>query len=166
MNCFRILRSISRLGVSQYQYGVRANPVLSRNISTGLVRNCSSTDQDGDEETEAEKTPRKKVNPAKDRSKVIPYDTSIKYMESDAYKATYGDELVWKLYRRNHKYQRPRVLTRRSCIAHNVITVGSPCPICRDEYLVLDHRNIKLLKQFISPQTEDVIEATFTGNFN
>jgi len=31
------------------------------------------------------------------------------------------------------------------------ISTGNPCPICRDEYLVLDHRNIDLLKQFVSP---------------
>ena len=31
------------------------------------------------------------------------------------------------------------------------ITTGNPCPICRDEYLVLDYRNVELLKQFISP---------------
>lgn len=32
-----------------------------------------------------------------------------------------------------------------------MISTGNPCPICRDEYLVLDYRNVDLLKQFISP---------------
>nr|CAD7261313.1 unnamed protein product [Timema shepardi] len=43
------------------------------------------------------------------------------------------------------------------------ISTGNPCPICRDEYLVLDHRNIELLQQFISPFTGEILSYTKTG---
>nr|KAG5693170.1 hypothetical protein BaRGS_035368 [Batillaria attramentaria] len=43
------------------------------------------------------------------------------------------------------------------------ISTGSPCPICRDEYLVLDHKNVKLLEQFVSPYTGEVLESKKTG---
>ena len=32
------------------------------------------------------------------------------------------------------------------------LRTGNPCPICRDEYLVVHYKNVELLKQFISPQ--------------
>lgn len=37
------------------------------------------------------------------------------------------------------------------------IVTGNPCPICRDEYLVLHEKNVDLLKQFISPYTGEVL---------
>ena len=37
----------------------------------------------------------------KDRTREIPPETSIKYMESVAFKTTYGDNPVWLKYRRN-----------------------------------------------------------------
>jgi len=39
-----------------------------------------------------------------------------------------------------------------------VIASGSPCPICRDDYLVVDYRNTELLKQFLSPHTGEMID--------
>ena len=35
--------------------------------------------------------------------------------------------------------------------------------MCRDEYLVLDHQNVELLKQFVSPQTGKVLSYSITG---
>ncbi|XP_043274455.1 uncharacterized protein mRpS18B isoform X2 [Venturia canescens] len=90
------------------------------------------------------------IDPAKDRRKPVPVETSIKYLASDAYKETYGNNLVWKLYRRNHKGMYPPKKTRKTCVRQGIISTGNPCPICRDEYLVFDHRNTALLKQFIS----------------
>ncbi|CAI9728889.1 Hypothetical predicted protein [Octopus vulgaris] len=65
-------------------------------------------------------------------------ETSKRYLESDAYKETYGDKLVWELYRRNFKGQYPPP-TRKKCIRAEYIATGNPCPICRDEFLVLHH---------------------------
>lgn len=105
------------------------------------------------EETSEETQP---IDPAKDRTKIIPVETSIRYLASTAYATTYGDQPVWVPYRRNFKGQFPPRLTRKTCIRKGVISTGNPCPICRDEFLVLDHRNVDLLKQFISEYTGQV----------
>ncbi|XP_067621881.1 small ribosomal subunit protein mS40 isoform X2 [Eurosta solidaginis] len=99
----------------------------------------------------------------KDRTQVIPVDTSIRYLKSSAYKETYGDTFVWEQYRRNHKGAYAPRKTRKTCIRGGVISTGNPCPICRDEYLVLDHRNIELLRQFISPHTGEILSYSKTG---
>lgn len=99
------------------------------------------------------------IDPRKDRTKVIPVETSLRYMKSAAYKTTYGDEPVWVKYRRNFKGQFIPKRTRETCIIKGMIANGSPCPICRDEYLVLDYRNVDLLKQFIDPHTGQVYDS-------
>lgn len=98
-----------------------------------------------------------------DRSKVITVETSLRYLKSSAYQESYGNYLVWQQYRRNHKGLFAPKKTRKTCIRQGKISCGNPCPICRDEYLVLDHRNIDLLKQFISPQTGRVLSFSKTG---
>lgn len=114
------------------------------------------------EATKAEET-KNEVDPSKDRSKIIPVETSIKYLQSSAYKTTYGNYPVWKWYRRNYKGQFAPKKTRKTCIRAQVISTGSPCPICRDEYLVLDYRNIELLKQFISEHNGEILSYSYTG---
>ncbi|CAL4184377.1 unnamed protein product, partial [Meganyctiphanes norvegica] len=99
----------------------------------------------------------------KDRSKVIPIEISMKYLESEAYETTYGDDPVWTKYRRNFKGQFPPTKTRQKCIRKDRISTGNPCPICRDEYLVVEYRNTKLLEQFISDYTGEVISFKKTG---
>ncbi|XP_017479344.1 PREDICTED: 28S ribosomal protein S18b, mitochondrial [Rhagoletis zephyria] len=98
-----------------------------------------------------------------DRTQVIPVETSIRYLQSSAYKETYGDQFVWEQYRRNHKGAIPPRKTRKTCVRKGVISTGNPCPICRDEYLALDHRNIELLRQFISPHTGKILSYSKTG---
>lgn len=63
----------------------------------------------------------------RDRSQVIPVDTSIEYMKSGAFYSAYGGKNVWELYKRVHKGQFPRRKTRETCIRHNVIATASPC---------------------------------------
>ncbi|CAI9728888.1 ribosomal S18b, mitochondrial-like [Octopus vulgaris] len=89
-------------------------------------------------------------------------ETSKRYLESDAYKETYGDKLVWELYRRNFKGQYPPP-TRKKCIRAEYIATGNPCPICRDEFLVLHHTNVKLLQQFICPHSGEILPSIKTG---
>lgn len=105
---------------------------------------------------EPEKPHLKYNKPGRDRSEIVPVETSIEYMKSDAYDTTYGDNPVWFGYRRVHKGGIAPRLTRESCVRFKVVTTSSPCPICRDEYLILDHRNLDLLKQFVSPHTGEV----------
>lgn len=92
-----------------------------------------------------------------DRRIKVDYKDSIRYMDSEAFKKTYGDHLVWKLYKRNHKNQFPTENTRPNCInAEGFLNTSYPCPICRDEYLVLHPENVKLLRQFIDPTTGNI----------
>ncbi|CDW52796.1 Ribosomal S18 domain containing protein [Trichuris trichiura] len=89
------------------------------------------------------------------------WSTSVRYLDSDTYKQTYGDSRVWELFRRNFKGQMhmpPK--TRYNCVTPNGrFRTNFPCPICRDEYLVVDYRNVKLLEQFIIPQTGEIVEC-------
>ncbi|XP_054282715.1 28S ribosomal protein S18b, mitochondrial [Macrosteles quadrilineatus] len=118
---------------------------------------CEEKSEESDDQA------KKIVDSAKDRSKVIPVDVSIQYLQSSAYKTTYGEDPVWTHYRRNHKGSIPPKKTRKRCIRQNQITTGNPCPICRDEYLVLHPKNINLLKQFISPHTGETLSYRTTG---
>lgn len=107
--------------------------------------------------------PQAERDPLKDRSKVIPVETSMKYLKSDAYKTTYGTDPVWKRYRRNFKGAFAPRKTRKTCIRKNMISTGNPCPICRDEYLVLDYRNVDLLTQFVSPFNGEILSYQKTN---
>ncbi|XP_029022080.1 28S ribosomal protein S18b, mitochondrial [Betta splendens] len=84
------------------------------------------------------------------------------YLESQEYVERYGTDPVWVGYRRNHKGGIPPQKTRKTCIRGDKIC-GNPCPICRDQNIVIHHQNVKLLQQFISPHTGMVYESTRTG---
>ncbi|XP_056631288.1 28S ribosomal protein S18b, mitochondrial [Diorhabda sublineata] len=99
----------------------------------------------------------------KDRTQAIPVETSIRYLKSAAFEKTYEGQPVWVLYRRNHKGLFPPRKTRKTCIRGGQIATGNPCPICRDEYLVLHEHNTDLLKQFISKETGSIIGYNKTG---
>ncbi|XP_041988368.1 28S ribosomal protein S18b, mitochondrial [Aricia agestis] len=133
--------------------------IFQRVLTSKSTNTCfySDTAEDGDETQE---TP---IDPSKDRTKVIPVETSIRYLQSKAYKQTYGDKPVWFLYRRNHKGAFAPRKTRRTCVRNGIISTGNPCPICRDEYLVLDPRNTGLLEQFISEYTGQILDSFKTG---
>ncbi|XP_045121225.1 28S ribosomal protein S18b, mitochondrial-like isoform X2 [Portunus trituberculatus] len=129
-----------------------------RGVSMSGALRCEATD--GEEE---EGQARKQIDPAKDRTRVIPVETSLKYMQSEAYQTAYGDDPVWKKYKRNFKGQFPPKKTRKLCIRAGVLSTGNPCPVCRDEYLVLDPRNTALLKQFISPHNNGILPTSITN---
>ena len=141
-------------------------PIVSqRNFST----TSSFESQEEDVEREAEEDENEEVDSEeqfieryldpKDRSRIIAPEISIKYLgkivwslrisslsvislhlDSVAFKTTYGKNPVWTKYRRNFKGQRLPLKTRETCIRQEKITTGSPCPICRDDYLVIDYR--------------------------
>lgn len=99
-----------------------------------------------------------------DRRIKVSLEDSLKYMKSEAYKKTYQGHLIWKLYRRNHKLQFPAKTTRINCInSEGFIMTSYPCPICRDEYLVIHRDNAKLLEQFIDPYTGKILPTTVIG---
>lgn len=152
-------------------------------ISSQLLRNKgaeneltqqeeASTEEDIDEENSLEEDDEQmeegkfieKYYDPKDRTRKISPDLSIKYMESAAYRATYGDDPVWKHHRRNMKGGSQWIpKTRERCIRGGRINISSPCPICRDMYLVVDYRNTKLLDQFIDKYSGEVYDTSKTG---
>ncbi|KAM4696438.1 small ribosomal subunit protein mS40 [Rhinophrynus dorsalis] len=92
------------------------------------------------------------------RYKEQPWD----YLTSEEYLERYGQKPVWADYRRNHKGPIPPQKTRKTCIRGGK-TCGNPCPICRDQKLGLDYRNVNLLQQFICPHSGMVYDPTKTG---
>ncbi|XP_039764720.1 28S ribosomal protein S18b, mitochondrial [Pararge aegeria] len=139
-------------------FALKIRSIISRSIFTDLRTIRLYSDQ-ADESEEQQKA----IDPLKDRTKLIPVENSIKYLNSKAYKETYGENPVWFLYRRNHRGGFAPRKTRRTCIRNGIISTGNPCPICRDEYLILDPRNTKLLEQFISEYTGQILDAFKTG---
>lgn len=154
-----------------------------RLFSLSTVRLCDAQAGDGESEGDGEKVVANDLDPSMRTDKVykprqdrkykrligtdrdltipVPYEASIEYLTSEAYKTTYGKEPVWVKYRRVHKSgQFPKFRTRLSCTTkyhkYRLIWNTSPCPICRDKYLVLHEMNVDLLKQFISPYTGEV----------
>ncbi|XP_053328680.1 28S ribosomal protein S18b, mitochondrial [Spea bombifrons] len=98
-----------------------------------------------------------------------PFDTASRYkdqpweyLSSEEYLQRYGSKPVWADYRRNHKGPIPPQKTRKMCIRGGK-ACGNPCPICRDQKLGLDYRNVKLLQQFICPHSGTVYDSTKTG---
>ncbi|XP_055858423.1 28S ribosomal protein S18b, mitochondrial [Episyrphus balteatus] len=163
-------RSLSST-ISQFSFKIQnQTPSLNygRQFSLTILRHCTSSEKPADEpisqsREDVELTAEELRKQSLDRTKVIPVETSLRYLKSAAYQESYGNYLVWQQYRRNHKGIFAPKKTRKTCIRQGKISCGNPCPICRDEYLVLDHRNIELLKQFISPQTGQVLSYSKTG---
>ncbi|BFF93571.1 28S ribosomal protein S18b mitochondrial [Drosophila madeirensis] len=134
--------------------------------TASVFRSKAETAAASENEAEAadgEEEPKSSAPDPKDRTQVIPVETSMRYLKSAAYKKTYGEDYVWTQYRRNHKGMYAPRKTRKTCIRQGKISTGNPCPICRDEYLVLDYRNTELLEQFISPHSGDVLSYSQTG---
>ena len=125
---------------------------LIRNISTTSARYCDKHENPQKANPNAKNLDESAI----DRTKIVPVETSIRYLKSSAYKETYGEEPVWVPYKRNYKGLFPPRKTRKTCIRSGKISTGNACPICRDEYLVLHEENIELLNQFISQQTGKV----------
>ena len=81
-------------------------------------------------------------------------ETPIDYINSDDYKDKYEGKETWINYVRNHKCGIPPQKTRKTCMNKDgTITTGSPCPLCRDERLLITYNNLPLLIQYIDQQT-------------
>ncbi|XP_036624541.1 28S ribosomal protein S18b, mitochondrial isoform X2 [Trichosurus vulpecula] len=89
-------------------------------------------------------------------------DAPWEYLETEEYLARYGSRPVWADYRRNHKGGIPPQQTRKTCVRGNKVA-GNPCPICRDQKLHVDFRNVKLLEQFVCAHTGVIFHAPYTG---
>ncbi|XP_053696123.1 28S ribosomal protein S18b, mitochondrial [Sabethes cyaneus] len=161
-----LLRVIGGEIFSAYRQGILSTQTRTLRIPSYLLAEEKSSSEAAAEEEQpdqAEQSNKKAESDPKDRTRVIPVETSIRYLLSEAYQQTYQGDPVWKQYRRNHKGIYAPLKTRKTCIRKGRISTGNPCPVCRDEYLVLDHRNLSLIKQFISDQTGEVLSYQITG---
>lgn len=154
----------SAVAVNQYPKptsSIGSGAIISQTRFLTLNATCRSVDKSpeadasGGDNSTAATIAADEHNPL-DRTRIITLEESLRYLASDAYRQTYGDQPVWVQYRRNHKGPFAPRRTRRTCVRQGLISSGNPCPICRDEYLLLDHRNLELLHQFISPHTGEV----------
>lgn len=99
-----------------------------------------------------------------DRRIKVDYKDSIEYMKSEAFAKNYQGFLIWQAYRRNHKLWKPAKNARPDCVNQDgFISTSYPCPICRDEYLVVHPENAELIKQFVDPTTDKIYDTVKTG---
>ncbi|KAL7053470.1 hypothetical protein AAHC03_027095 [Spirometra sp. Aus1] len=100
-------------------------------------------------------------------------EESLKYVKSTGlfslflhtveFTKLYRGKPVWFYHRRNFKGHFPPKQPRKSCTRGGLLITSNPCPICRDEYLVLDCQNVDLLKHFLHPQSAEILEPKITG---
>lgn len=84
------------------------------------------------------------------------------YFSSDEYKERYGNRLIWTDFKRNHKGSRQKQRTRIACLFNGKMC-GNPCPLCRDDNILLNFRNLTLLNHFIDPHNGMVHHSLRTG---
>ncbi|XP_035683484.1 28S ribosomal protein S18b, mitochondrial-like [Branchiostoma floridae] len=94
---------------------------------------------------------------------VVTWEESVRYLQSSEFAERYNGREVWWDYVRNHKGSVPPQKTRKTCIRARRIATGNPCPICRDQNLVVDYRNVELLQHFICPHTGEMHNVLRTG---
>ncbi|XP_033122565.1 uncharacterized protein LOC117121459 [Anneissia japonica] len=126
--------------------------ILNKKFIFTSSRLCDEEQLDEDEVKTEEKVEKKELT-AEDISAAINYIGSEDYLEK------YGDKPVWANYRRNFKGGVPPKKTRKTCIRGKGETLkvcGNPCPLCRNEELVLHHTNVKLLEQFVCPHSLEI----------
>ncbi|KAF7260796.1 hypothetical protein EG68_01824 [Paragonimus skrjabini miyazakii] len=146
-------------------------PGLSARFYTSSVKSSVIANENGvdsaDPEPPKEETTSEKVTLRKNYygKPYNPVDlaTSLDYINSEVYESTYRGKPVWFYYRRNFKGHFAPPKTRPNCVMSKFLISSNPCPICRDEFLVLDYRNTKLLKQFINPISAKILEPSQTG---
>lgn len=103
MRNFTLSRNLAKILLSS-QKSVAGAVVYQRPLSLSAIKLCQTKEkEEGIENNDGEVTDvldeKRKLL---DRTKVIPVETSIKYLNSSAYKETYGDSPVWEQYRYIH----------------------------------------------------------------
>ncbi|XP_071946878.1 small ribosomal subunit protein mS40-like [Antedon mediterranea] len=119
-----------------------------RSINTSTTFHNEEHLEDDDEVTEE-----------KVEAKPVDLETAIEYIGSEEYLEKYGNKPVFSNYRRNFKGGVPPNKTRKMCIRGKGDTyrvAGNPCPLCRDDRLLLHHKNVKLLEQFVCPHSLEI----------
>lgn len=70
-----------------------------RPLSVSAIKFCEVKDKEAETNEDGAVTEIDEKRKHLDRTKVIPVESSIKYLKSSAYKETYGDSLVWEQYK-------------------------------------------------------------------
>lgn len=101
-------------------------------------------------------------------SRLKPHHTveeQIEYMNSEAYHNIYKGRPIWEMWKRNLRGQiKLQPPARLFCIDRNGrFNVNHACPVCRDEYLFFDYRNVALIDQFLRHGTDVPLPILRTG---
>ena len=82
---------------------------------TSMVLRCGAETNALQDETGENSGAEKRAPSNRKKYTIHPYEVSVRYLKSNAYKRTYGDKPVWVPYRRNFKGTFPP-RTRRKCV--------------------------------------------------
>nr|XP_002129978.1 28S ribosomal protein S18b, mitochondrial-like [Ciona intestinalis]XP_026693609.1 28S ribosomal protein S18b, mitochondrial-like [Ciona intestinalis] len=85
------------------------------------------------------------------------------YLETADFRTLYGERLIWENYVRNFKGGVQPQQTRSNCFRKGEMSTGSPCPLCRDEKIMVTYNNLPLLHHFIDKQTGQLYSNLRTG---
>ncbi|CAG2122557.1 unnamed protein product, partial [Medioppia subpectinata] len=140
MNQMKIFATIGAKYGTNYRFSQHLSHMITRHMASTVSADMDPTDT----------TDSSARDPMRDRTRVVSPQQSIQYVKSTAFAETYAHYKVWQLYRRNFKGQFSPFRSRDNCIIDNYIYTSNPCPVCRDEYLVLHYTNMDLLNQFIN----------------
>ncbi|CAH8824926.1 unnamed protein product [Trichobilharzia szidati] len=160
-----IVSKLVKVTVNDFTFGRK--PYLFAAYLVPLNRYCTSVETVKNTNQQTKENLQNKTNIRKNY-KNKPYRqadlaTSLEYLNSDVYRNTYRGKPVWFYYRRNYKGHFPPSSTRKNCVYLGKLISSNPCPICRDEYLVLHHQHTELLKQFLNPDTLQIFPTAKTG---
>ncbi|TNN10890.1 28S ribosomal protein S18b [Schistosoma japonicum] len=148
-------------------HNAQIRPVFGINICPPFLHYCAKPEL-AKKATKAKRDNAVEEITIRENYKYKPYKqadlaTSIEYFNSDVFRNTYKGKPVWFYYRRNYGGHFPPSVTRKSCVHLGKLVSSNPCPICRDEYLVLHHQHIELLKHFINPDSFEIYPSSKTG---
>lgn len=90
---FTFTRNLATILLSSQKVCARLH---QRPLSLSAIKFCEAKEKEG---VDGEVTEIDEKRKHLDRTRVIPVESSIKYLNSSAYKETYGDFLVWEQYR-------------------------------------------------------------------
>ncbi|CAH8434498.1 unnamed protein product [Heterobilharzia americana] len=141
-----------------YEFGTRLVPLLHH-----YCTNTEAATSKIEKETVANRENDIRRNYRGKPYRPVDLATSLQYLNSDVFRNIYKGRPVWFYYRRNHRGHMAPRLTRKNCFHNGKLISSNPCPICRDEYLVLHHQHIELLKHFLNPDTLQIIPPSDTG---
>merc|ERR1719414_174403 len=177
-SCHRVLTSLSSSSLfsSASNFSSRAlpplHPIVTASrlgpIASPILLSPSASFHTSSRDCLRERRERQETSireiPSKQKYNPVDLATSQAYLKSEAYAKTYEGLPVWhsSLYRRNYRGSYNPIMTRPDCVIDGYLC-SNPCPICRDDHLLVHHENLELIKQFILPKTGAVLSHRQTN---